>query len=1290
MVLRRLALLATLWALAPALWGQALGNAGFAVLDVNEAARPFVSGPINGVSQTPDGVLVVSSDRLSTFDGEKWRAIKVAGIDHFYASAASLDGKRVWITTDDQIGYIERSGNGDWDFTSLRHALEADHIEEFDEVRHVHPTPDGAIFVARNQVIRWDGVHFRGWHLPSMTRLYAAVDGSELFIHQSGVGLLHFEADGPRLQVREADLPGIPPLVAWLTLRDGRRLAVTHEGIFVRVGDRWERQEAATQLLGGRRALHAAVLSDGSIALGTSYGGLVLLRPDGQPLGLIDPAHGMRSNDVTALSADSNGRLWIGTTTGLTRLSGAGWASLFDWRARLATRDVRQIIEQDGQVLALASPGLYKYHPGQGFQAAQFDHETPALIPLHSGVIVEGQLWVAGPTGIWLDNGISPVPQPQETNPVEFTLKLGAFPHGFVYLDATSVKTWLKNAEGRWEARRLHEFSSAPLTAAEDSRGDLWIATADGNIQSFRWDAAAQKLVLLRAFRREVDLAGIGSRVRVVSSLNDIWALGELGVMRYSSREQRFESPAEFRGLAVAGTANCASGAYWAISRPELGPEAPGGLLRLNSESAHAGTLTSVPLFAPGLDQIGRIQRVDVTREQDREILWVIGSSAVLRLDAQSLMPAAPVPALQLQGVQLDEAGHWPLDAASSDFPAGIRRITIELSPGVAATADAGLLFQSRLEGKERDWSPPKAAATCELAGLASGSYLLQARAVDRFGRTGPVFDYPFILAAPWYNRPAAWAIWIALAVAILAAAVRARFRILEKQTARLNQLVEDRTRELSLSNAAKSEFLDTISHEIRDPLNGIVGLVAVLSESGLTSEQLEQTEALRQCSASLTRMMSEVLNLSRLEYGLITLEEGPFCLIDLVQSICSLQAASAQRQGCVLTVRTDENFVDGFYGDQGKIRTILNNFVSNGLKYAPGFPIEIGLSHLEQAPTAGETSHCEVLIEVADQGPGVPEAEQELIFKKFVRGSRAKESPVTGVGMGLATCRVMAQLLGGNVSIENGAERGAIFSLTVPLRREAVPPNAPAGGPLRFGGIALIVDDQHYNRVVMTGIARSLGFEPRIAGNAEAAMALLEQTIPRVILIDVELPGTRGPELTRQIRSRPAGAEPLILATSADDRPATRSECRRAGMDGFLIKPVDRAKLESALLSAQDERHPVAPLASPLDSTALGLYEQAGLHDLPDARAAYCAALQAELSALEIAIRESHTGKIVQAAHRLRSHAALVNATALSHLAAELEFAARSRKLRRVESLWQAIVAAASAVEAQIMVPRP
>jgi signal transduction histidine kinase/DNA-binding response OmpR family regulator len=1288
MVPRPLALLATLWALAPALWGQAPGSAGFAVLDVNEATRPFVSGPISGFSQTPDGVLVVSSDRLATFDGETWRSIDIPGIDHFYASASAFDGKRVWITANDRLGYIERSAAGNWEFTSLRPALDADHIADFDEIRQVQATAAGAIFVGRSQVIRWDGTHFQAWPLPSPMRLYASPEGSELYIHQVGVGLLRFDADGPRLQIGDADLPGVAPIVAWLRLRDGRRLVVTHEEVFVRSGDRWQRLEAATQLLRGRRALHAAVLANGTIAVGTSYGGLILLRSDGQPLGLIDPSHGLRSNDVTALAADSTGRLWIGTSIGLTRLSGGGWASLFDQRARLSTRDVQRMIEHDeGVVEAVTSLGLYRFHPGQGYQAAQFGRETGAPLPLHSAVLVDGQLWTAGPLGIALSEGPASILQPQEPNHVYFTQALSALAHGFIYSDATSFKAWTKNASGHWEGRRLQTLGSIPLTAAEDRRGDLWVATLEGTIQNFRWDPAAQKLVPLRTFRHEGALAELGSHPRVISALHDLWALGELGVLRYNDQEQRFESVAEFRGLKVAGTVDCAGGAYWAVSRPELGPNAPGGLLRLNSESAASGTLTLVPLFAPGLDQIGRIQRLDLTREDNREILWVIGSSAVLRFDGQSLAPADPVPALQLQGIRLDENRYRPLEAARPDFPAGIRHIFIELSAG-AATQDAGLRFQSRLEGKERDWSPPRAAASVELARLASGSYLLQARAVDRFGRTGPVFDYPFLLAAPWYNRPAAWASWIILAAMILAGAVRARFRSLEKQAARLNQLVDDRTRELSLSNAAKSEFLDTISHEIRDPLNGIVGLVGVLSESGLTPEQREQTAALRQCSLSLIRMVSEVLNLSRLEYGPIRLEESPFLLADLVRSICSLQALSAQRQGCVLTVRTAEDFVDGFRGDQGKIRTILNNFVGNGLKYAPGFPIEISISHYESTPSSGETPSCEVLIEVADHGPGVPEAEQELIFKKFVRGSRVKESAVPGVGMGLATCRVMAQHLGGNVSIENGPEDGAIFSLTVPLRRQAVPPPAPAAPAMRFGGVALIVDDQHYNRVVMTGLARSLGFEPLTASNAKEALAVLERTVPTAILIDVELPGTRGPELARRIRSRPAGAEPLILATSADDRPSTRRECQQAGMDGFLVKPVERRALESVLLSATEHRRPAEPSDPALDWSALELYDQAGLRDLPDARAAYCSALQAEMSALEAALRGARPSQIGQAAHRLRSHAALVKATDLSHLAAELEHAARSRRLGRVGPLWKAIVAAAAAVEAQITGP--
>jgi signal transduction histidine kinase len=265
------------------------------------------------------------------------------------------------------------------------------------------------------------------------------------------------------------------------------------------------------------------------------------------------------------------------------------------------------------------------------------------------------------------------------------------------------------------------------------------------------------------------------------------------------------------------------------------------------------------------------------------------------------------------------------------------------------------------------------------------------------------------------------------------------RLRHLRRQTDRLNELVNERTRELSLSNTAKSELLESLSHEIRRPLNGIVSLINRLDPTGLTNAQREHARLLARASESLSRAFDELLNFSQLDYGTVKVESRPFSLRDVIDRVLCDHAAD--RRPPAVTFAPD--FVDGFVGDDLKLDTIIGNFVANALKYAGSAPSEIHVS-TTASPVDGVV---DVLVEVSDGGPGIPEEEQELIFKRFVRGSHAKVSGIPGTGIGLATCRGMARLLGGSVGVESPAERarqqgwpgpGATFFVRIPLRRRA------------------------------------------------------------------------------------------------------------------------------------------------------------------------------------------------------------------------------------------------------------
>ena len=201
------------------------------------------------------------------------------------------------------------------------------------------------------------------------------------------------------------------------------------------------------------------------------------------------------------------------------------------------------------------------------------------------------------------------------------------------------------------------------------------------------------------------------------------------------------------------------------------------------------------------------------------------------------------------------------------------------------------------------------------------------ARRVDRFGRLEEPIRYPFVVIAPWYAR---WPVVAAYAVALALAGTgvfRWRLRLLRRQTERLDRLVAQRTRELDLSNTAKSEFLENISHEIRNPLNGILGLVNMLEPDRLNADDRKIASSLKATADHLRRVSEDVLGFSKLEFGYVTVEARPFALRRALAEVAALHEDAARLNGNSVTLPFPPGTDDGFVGDEAKIRTIAGNF---------------------------------------------------------------------------------------------------------------------------------------------------------------------------------------------------------------------------------------------------------------------------------------------------------------------------------------------------------------------------
>ncbi len=376
---------------------------------------------------------------------------------------------------------------------------------------------------------------------------------------------------------------------------------------------------------------------------------------------------------------------------------------------------------------------------------------------------------------------------------------------------------------------------------------------------------------------------------------------------------------------------------------------------------------------------------------------------------------------------------------------------------------------------------------------------------------------------------------------------------------------------EAEAANRAKSAFLANTSHEIRTPLNGLVGLARLARQPSVDEARREQYLAQIDDSAqALAGVISDILDLSKIEAGKLRLEHTDFDLHALLESIEHGYAALADARALALTLHARGPVPRRVRGDPVRLRQILSNLLSNALKFtAVGF-VRLNVTASDDGPL--------VRFEVEDSGPGITPEVQARLFEPFTQGDVSTTRRYGGTGLGLSICRELAQLMGGHVGVASDPGRGSRFWAELPLARseQDAPPSAfaPLEDSLRLlvGLNVLVVEDNAVNMMIATTILRQWGVIVAEAVNGAEAVAVVTTRADAgrpfdLVLMDVQMPVLGGHDATRALRRRfDAEALPIIALTAAA-LTSEREEALAAGMNDFLTKPLDAQRLQDTLL---------------------------------------------------------------------------------------------------------------------------
>jgi CheY-like chemotaxis protein/two-component sensor histidine kinase len=366
------------------------------------------------------------------------------------------------------------------------------------------------------------------------------------------------------------------------------------------------------------------------------------------------------------------------------------------------------------------------------------------------------------------------------------------------------------------------------------------------------------------------------------------------------------------------------------------------------------------------------------------------------------------------------------------------------------------------------------------------------------------------------------------------------------------------------------------MSHEIRTPLNGVLAMAQILNLGELSPVQRERVDVIRRSGEELLTVLNDVLDISRIEAGKMEIEFGEVDPEALGQKVHALFDSVAEtKKNLTFEIDVAPSALGTRRGDPTRVGQILNNLVSNALKFTAEGLVRVAIEGI------GERGEQGLRFTVTDTGVGIPADKLVMLFEKFTQADNSNTRRFGGTGLGLALCRELAQMMRGDIEVRSVEGQGSVFVATLPLTRLAEHGDIEAAGaddedrPLRI----LAAEDIPTNQLVLRTVLESFGVDLHMVDNGREALEAWEQASYDVILMDIQMPEMDGVAATLAIRAaeaRTGRPRTPIIAVSANAMAHHAKEYLAAGMDGHVAKPIELAKLHTAI-EAAISAHPQA-----------------------------------------------------------------------------------------------------------------
>ncbi|MBI4909154.1 MAG: response regulator [Acidobacteria bacterium] len=1130
-------------------------------------------GPFNGSSRetvrdvhvdSSGGLWFATKLQLGKLDGPNLTLALLSGDTDGVRYALTSDSKNtVYIAT--SKGVLQYSGTGSP--TPINPATQ-------EPAWGVYVTPDDALwFGCGSEICRRDangtrrygaaqGVPQRHWTsyaadrkgnlwIRSDTHLLKLASGSSTFAEDTSWRV-------SRLTAPHTSSVGLQRNGRMIADRSGRLIIPTEEGLWIRDDSgHWEQIEES-QGLPSNRVNCVFEDREGSLWIGHADLGLARWRGNGDWKGY-NHRTGLSSNEVSAVVTSADRTLWVGTRLGLNRRDPV-------------TGDWRLLNVKDG----LTAP----------------DVRALAATP-------NGFLWV------------------------------GSRDNGLVRLDPRTMRTQLIVVRDQ----RPNQVNSLTV----DDRGTLWLAAREGVFRSDQ--SSGSSLQFDRVFSAQLLPGEQIYRVRVDRQGN-VWMAGTRGVLyqtksgwaRIGTAEGLRSQNLSFMAIAPDDSIWTGYGEYLGVSRLQW----DNGRLRLEhfdrfnrlgsndicfletgaNGKVWIGTDSGVDVFAGGqwrhfgtADGLIWHDIVFNAFHVDSDGVWIGTNRGLSHFKTSGALAWPGPPAVAITEVRFGgTAEHLnPVLKIAHD-----RSLMEARFSTLSFTRTSLTRFRYRLIGLHSHWVEASG-RSASFPNLPSGNYLLEVEAGEQGVWNSDRASLRFEILAPWWQTGWFRALLAAAFCGLLYLVIRRHIGSLRRRRLELEAAVAERTRELALerdrtaqekvkveeqkreierllvesqeANRLKGEFLANVSHEIRTPMNGILGMTTLALQSPRDAEQRECLEDARQSAESLLVLLNDILDFSKIEANRLELEAIPFSISRTVEESVRTMSVPAQQKQLSLEFEIARDIPPLVIGDPTRLRQVLLNLVSNGIKFTADGHVRISVVR-----ESDRNSSALLRFTVVDSGEGVPLEKQTAIFEAFRQADGSTTRRHGGTGLGLAICSRLVTLMGGEIGVKSKPGHGSEFSFTARFHIAAMVPVAGNGqghelnrlaGAVNRGGQrplrVLVAEDNAVNQKVLTRMLEKQGHEVDIAINGVQAAELTLRRRYDLVLMDVQMPEMDGLETTRLIRAREgsSGERLPILILTAHAMTGDRERCLDAGADGYLAKPVSLDRLIEAIgeVSGQPNR---------------------------------------------------------------------------------------------------------------------